>query len=286
VDLQTNHNAPMTRWAAASGALKSRMTLVDVGVQGGPQERWLALGDALEVHGFDALPAAIAALKPGAHHHYYAMALGARRGTATLHVAPDPCGSSLYDHSDGRPKLEIEVETLDHLFEAGILPPADFIKLDCEGYEPEVLKGAAKYLEASCLLGAEVETSFNTSVVLRQTHFWGTYEHLIGHGLLLFDLDFDRYKRPSFPGANTMARPSTFEILFARDFTNERYDPSAYAKPFAKFSPEAVLKSAIMFEVYGMTDVAYDILLKFRDELGGTLDVDHALALLVESGPS
>ena len=51
---------------------------------------------------------------------------------------------------------------LDTLYARCELPKADFIKIDCEGYEPQVLHGAEAYLTASCPLGVDVETTFTS----------------------------------------------------------------------------------------------------------------------------
>ncbi len=280
MDLATNFAAPFTRWVVASGFLQSRFVLVDVGVQRGIHERWAALGHTLEVHGFDPLVEAIAPLRAveKSHYHYYEVALGSAEGTATLHIAPDPCGSSLYDHSDGRPTRTVNVTTLDTLFRRGTVPPADFIKLDCEGYEPEVLKGAPEYLSASSMLGAEVETNFNISPVLPETHFWETYRPLLDSGMLLFDVEFERSPRPSFSGTARRARPGTWEILLARDLPFERGNGSSFKHLPRLPSQDDILKSAIIFEIYDMIDVAYDTLAAYRDRL--TVDSDHAISLL------
>jgi FkbM family methyltransferase len=282
MELATNFEAPFTQWIVKLGVLKSRFVLIDVGVQGGPHQRWELLGPMLEVHGFDPLSEAIAPLlaRNVPNHHYYELAIGSMCDTATLHIGADPCGSSLYDHLDGRPKRSVRLATLDSLFADGAIPKADFIKLDCEGYEPEVLKGARELCSASPLLGAEVETSFNISPVLPETHFWASYRPLLDRGLLLFDVEFERFARPSFRGARTRARPSTWEVLFARDLPFERANSSSFLNPPHSPTCDDILKSAIMFELFGMIDVAYDTVLMFREELQKVIDVSWALMLL------
>jgi FkbM family methyltransferase len=46
----------------------------------------------------------------------------------------------------------------------GAIPQADFLKVDVEGYEADVLAGAKEML-AGGVLGIEVETSFMTKAV-------------------------------------------------------------------------------------------------------------------------
>ena len=139
---------------AKSGALDSAFVLVDVGVRGGIHPRWRALEPVIEVYGFDAV-AEVAS--PNERHHYFTLALGNYDGECTLYV-PD----NLYEAriaAAGTHKAPIA--RLDTLWAKGMVPPADFIKIDCEGYEPEVLAGAAAYLQASNVLGADIESHFH-----------------------------------------------------------------------------------------------------------------------------
>lgn len=71
--------------------------------------------------------------------HTHKLALGSQKGTLELNLSGS--GSSLTNSflgSEKLPKIEVAVETLDDL---NIQPPK-FIKIDVEGFEWEVLKGA------------------------------------------------------------------------------------------------------------------------------------------------
>ncbi|GJD64276.1 hypothetical protein MPEAHAMD_4457 [Methylobacterium frigidaeris] len=95
-------------------------------------------------------------------------ALGAEEGSATLHVARDPGKSSLLRpnlESIGRfeeiaawqiiKEFQVPVRPLDDVLDR--LEKPDFIKIDVQGYELEVLKGAARTLHHVAAL--EIETS-------------------------------------------------------------------------------------------------------------------------------
>jgi hypothetical protein len=58
----------------------------------------------------------------------------------------------------------VPIRRLDTLCADGAFARADFIKIDCEGFEPEILKGAQALL-CSGVLAVEIETNFNTSEV-------------------------------------------------------------------------------------------------------------------------
>jgi hypothetical protein len=53
MDLAWNRNPEFTKWVVSAGLLAEPFVLIDIGVQGGDNVRWRALGDHLVVHGFD-----------------------------------------------------------------------------------------------------------------------------------------------------------------------------------------------------------------------------------------
>lgn len=78
------------------------------------------------------------------------VAAGDKNGRATFtQFGPFPWGGSgLEDryqlsqsYADPLVKTEVEVRTLDTLLEEAGFPKLDFLSIDCEGYEPEVLRG-------------------------------------------------------------------------------------------------------------------------------------------------
>jgi FkbM family methyltransferase len=293
----------LTRWIIENDYLESPFVVVDVGCQGGEHVRWRWLGQYLEVHGFDPLAEAIDALDAAKHRpgkrHFYNMALGNEEGERELFVQDNSFASSLYQQ--GEPRLSadegthsnrerrlVSIRKLDSLFKEGVIPRADFIKLDCEGFEPEVLKGAQEFLGATRPLGVETETNFNVSPILPRTHFIGLYDELVEHRLLLHDLAFARAPCSSFiqsfarETAPRTGRPSTFNVLFARDLPAERDSPMQYIVPplGEQVAGDTVLKSAIMLELFGLSDCAYDTLASYSDVLAASFDLEQALTLL------
>jgi FkbM family methyltransferase len=82
----------------------------------------------------------------------HTIALGKRATTATLVVNPHSSGRSRLDQNEARrgshdERFDVEVDSLDHWVEVKGLPQADFVKIDTEGFEHEVLSGARATLE-------------------------------------------------------------------------------------------------------------------------------------------
>lgn len=80
----------------------------------------------------------------------YPCAIGKQIGEATLSV-PDtdaPAVGSLYSQGDAQCEIQVPLDTIDHLAqEHGRWPT--FLKIDCEGAEADVLRGAQKALANS-----------------------------------------------------------------------------------------------------------------------------------------
>lgn len=92
----------------------------------------------------------------------YPTALGEEPGEASFFV-PDteaPVVGSLHDHSMSQNKITVQVDTLDHVAGAMERPPT-FLKIDCEGAEAMVLRGATQTLAGSVRgIFIEIHTPF------------------------------------------------------------------------------------------------------------------------------
>jgi FkbM family methyltransferase len=298
MELGYNQRPRFTEWVMRKGLLETAFTLVDVGVQGGIHPRWNALGSALSVYGFDPLEEAIAPLVrlnlP--NHEYHAVALGDEDGERDFLVPEVLPASSFFpretkqdqarmaiDPSNWRAiqTRQVPIRRLDTLMSEGVVPRADFLKIDCEGFEPAVLKGASRFLGESGVLGIESEIGFS-SINWPQTHFLAVYEQLLPHGFRLSDLAFNRVHFGSFlerarslgRETTTVSFPGTFEILFSRSLTIAKVAPSR----------DEVLKAAIIFELYGMLDAAYDLLQVFQSIFPPSFQIQDGADELIQKG--
>src|SRR5262245_1474180 len=251
-----NHEDPaFTRWVVANKLLREPFVVVDVGVQGGEHPRWQHLGEFAHVHGFDAIREVIDGLKASRRgrptRSYYVVALGNEDGQRDFHVADDTFRSSFFTAecaepapSDGisRGSRSVDIRRLDTLFADGTLPPADYLKIDCEGFEPEVLRGAKAYMTRSNTLCVELETNFGVSPLYPRTPFAEISDLMIAHRLLVFDCNAVHAARPAYAAARAadpwpptdpmtdapeleVGQTCTFDFLFCRDFVRELTSP-------------------------------------------------------------
>jgi FkbM family methyltransferase len=288
MELCCNVSNEMTRWLVSSGALKTPFVLVDVGVQDGISPRWHALGDHLTVYGFDLLEEAIAPLVADGNNnsHYFAMGLADTDGEIDIVVPANRYETQLYSSGPGE-RRRVQVRRLDTLFSQGAIARADFIKADCEGFEPLILRGAADYFAASNLVGADVESNFNLSPPIPDTHFVECCNPLVRQRLMVFDLEFNRVPVLNLPTltGGCVHRPATLNVLFARHLTQERDSPGSYGYRHAEqpVDPQTVLKTAIVLEAYGLLEWAAYLLKNFASEIGAIVDVEKAVAKLGET---
>jgi FkbM family methyltransferase len=317
LDLYHHDRPPFTRWVIENGLLHEPFVVIDVGVQAGEHPRWNLLGDQVQVHGFDAIHEVVDQLakkgRPG--RVYRSLALGNEDGERTFYVAANTFASSFLPYAnmeagarsgEGRPgPRTVAIRKLDTLFAAGEIPLADYIKMDTEGFEQEVLRGGRTYLARSNILCVTAETSFTVTGDFHRTQYPMINDIVLDHRLQLFDISYWRYARPSYLEARAkhpwriidpmhewpdmdIGQPASVDAVFCRDFVMEDKSPERFGRlSDAVLEPtvDKLIKSQINFELHGLMDCAVDIAHHFRDRLASRLDVDHAIKLLTERPP-
>ena len=316
MDLYHHSNPPFTNWVMTNALLRENFVVIDIGCQGGEHPRWSFLRDKVEFYGFDPIEEAIKALRQEGkpRRKYFELALGNDDGEREFFVAGNTFSSSFFgaysSASNGfaeiqRGSRKVSVRRLDSLFSEHLVPLADYIKLDCEGYEPYVLDGARLYLAASGPLCVTTETGFSTSPQFPHSHFQAVNEVLTEHRLRVFDVNVVRAARRSYAAALRerpwsepdmlsevphldVGRPGTLDVVFCRDFVAET--AIDYSDSFALVAPgpptvDRLIKAMINFELHGLMDCAFDIVIHFRDTLQQRFDVNSAAELLLSRAP-
>jgi FkbM family methyltransferase len=312
VDLYHNPTPSFTQWVTEHGLLREPFVVVDIGVQGGAHPRWNYLGRYVHIYGFDPIGEVVDELEKAKkpNQFYRAMALGDEDGDRQLTISSNTYESSFYNSkavSGSSPNgialgnRLVKVRRLDTLFAAGEIPPADYIKIDCEGFEAPVIRGAREYLARSNVLCVTTETNLGVSPVYSRTPFVEICEMLSEHRLLVFDLNAVRIPRSSYVAARKL-RPwpesdimrdsplldvgqlRTFDFIFCRDFVAESNSPQHFATfPGASFAPtvDKLIKSMINFELHGLMDCAVDLAQHYATMLAERIDVEEAIERLI-----
>jgi len=163
----------------------------------------------------------------------------------------------------------------------------DFIKVDTDGFDFGVLKGAGSLLDNDGTLGLLVESQFQGDADPNSNTFRNIDYLLVKKGFRLFNLTIWPQSRSSLPATfNYKAAGHTVsgqlkwgDALYLRDLI----EMQAKGK---KISTDKVLKMICLQEIHGLYDCAAELFLAFRDQLSSVINVDHCLDLLTrESGP-
>ncbi len=175
--------------------------------------------------------------------------------------------------------------TLDDFFRARP-ETVNFIKIDTDGTDLDVLRGATELLKSPKLLGLVVESPFQGEFDNKQANVFANIDTFLrAQGFQVFDLTTWRYSRAALPSkfvynipAQTQRGPVTWgDALFFRDYGHPEYENLT-----AKIPDETdILKLAALFEVFDLEDCAADLLIKYKKQLAEKLEIEALLDLLV-----
>lgn len=246
-----------------------QILLADVGSAGGLHKRWAPLRDHVSAILFDPLEET----KGSDRDRYFPFALAGAAGRATLNVTrratmtstllPDAELFARFWHKARHTEIvatrDIAVETLDHLIEqAGIT--LDAIKIDVQGGEHDVIRGARRCLARSVML-AEIEVSFFE----RYAGLHPIQEIIPMMGDLGFDLvDISRIKRYRYANRSGVVNPGlgrgdrAGRLAFCDAIFLRRDDRlrDAVCADNPVNGPHAALKALLILLVYGKADIA------------------------------
>ncbi|HWY88036.1 MAG TPA: FkbM family methyltransferase [Gemmataceae bacterium] len=210
-------------------------------------------------------------------------------GLATFHVTRYPGCSSLYEPDpavidlftsigagdDGNFSVistqAVETRRLDDISELG---HADFIKLDVQGAELDILRHGTVTLDGALVVECEVEF---LALYKRQPLFGDVYAFLAAHGFVLHKLiDVQgRCLRPFVLNNNPYAPISQMlwaDAVFVRDFTR-----------LERFANEELLNAAvILHEVYFSYDLAVHFLKEYDRRAGADLAGSYAAKVFTQ----
>ena len=154
--------------------LERPLVVIDVGCREGDAAGWTTFGSNVHVIGFEPDVEECERLQESydgpAQRTFVPLALGGRGGEALLHLTRFPQSSSLYEPSpeaiERHPALiaheeidrrTVTLTTLDEWIDKAGAPAPDFVKLDIQGAELDVLRSSPRALESVRALEVEVE---------------------------------------------------------------------------------------------------------------------------------
>ena len=301
---------PMTRALCASGGFaEQHVSVVDAGCSGGLDARWRVFGSQLRAWGIDAMTAECTRLRASERNsgiEYIDARLGVARDHPVLGARPEGAlprrnpwnrlsteAALAIRRRQGRSgaegmranqwqeqALSARILTVDELIDAYQVDDLDFLKIDLDGPDYEVLAGFAPHLARLQTLGVQVEVNFFGTAEQDTHSFHNTDRLLRAHGFELFGLSGHNYSSAALPAAfaTGVLGPTAFGRIVQGDALYFR-DPAGDSGPGA-FSPTKLLKLACMFELFDLPDCAAEILVRFRESIRRK-DTARLLDLLV-----
>jgi FkbM family methyltransferase len=280
---------PMTRKLVAAGAFDGDpVVVVDVGARGGVESHWKAFGAHVDIIAFEADAEEAARLNATGEKNvaFLAAALGAENGTRTLHLTRHAASTTVYPaipEWDGRfissgnleTERTVEIRTTT-LRDALAGRKADFLKLDAEGAELDVLRGA----DLGPVLGVVAELNFGQSPS-GQPSFADFDVHCRAAGLQLYDLDVYCFSRKTLPYPflydlrDGSGKPVAGPTIQGQTLSSD----ALYFRDGLKTSQP--VKHACLFEIFGLNDCAAEVVQAHRQAFTRWADPDALLDLLV-----
>ncbi|MCZ6799297.1 MAG: FkbM family methyltransferase [Nitrospirae bacterium] len=180
------------------------------------------------------------------------------------------------------PSSKIGVDAL--VSEEG-LSTLDFIKVDVDGYDLDVILSAEETVKNSPVLGFTLEVNFYGSTDDTDHTFHNTDKLMRQWGFDLFGLSTRRYSAAALPAPFEWDGPA--QTVFGRPYQGDAVylrDPmgagtqGAPASP--DLSPHKLLKLACLFECFGLPDHAAELILSKSAKLKDLFDPQELLNVL------
>lgn len=235
---------------------------------------WEIFAPNLSIYGFDAdadaceeANANIEARQVNWKEKHIPLALASSAGESTLYVTKHPMCSSLYPPNEPYLKrfqglselvnldftLEIETTTLDSFCKNEGITEIDFLQIDVQGADLDVLKGSYSLLEKS-VLAIQIEVEFSP-LYINQPLFTDIDIFLRNQSFSLFDLATSYRTRCDSPIQSTL-RPGQIlwaDAFYFRDLLREDIHINLKA-------PQQILKLACIADIMHFPDYALELL--------------------------
>lgn len=200
-------------------------------------------------------------------YSFFPVAVGEQNESANLYITKNPGCSSLYlpnramfapfqecgPFFDVVSTQNVQIVALgDYLHQNGIMD-IDFLELDTQGSELDILRGAQSLLKNS-LVAVRVEVEF-AEMYQKQPMFGDVDSWLRLHGFMLFDLERYHLRRKSCtPGVDSREQIVWGQALYLRDFRSLSGDPVINKQKLGKL---VMIASYYGFHSYALEIINY-----------------------------
>jgi FkbM family methyltransferase len=308
MDRSDRQRGALTRRVLELGLLGDRQLFVlDVGCSGGIEDRWTIFGNRLRAVGFDPLVSEIERLaRNNTHDGVTYEAAFVTCGNYDQLFPPELRNDRIASRNNdpfsrvsaAAAMRRMQTPYVQQVFNAGapvVLADrsitldefvgddesahVDFVKIDTDGHDIEVILGAEGLMNAGGVIGLRVEVQFHGPTHDAANTFSNIDRVLRRHGFTLFDLEAYRYSRTELPAPfvydlaaqTTSGQIMWGEALYCRDLAAAEYERMWRYE----ITPDRVMRLACFFDLFKLPDCAAELLLNrgsflnraIRDEL-------------------
>jgi FkbM family methyltransferase len=265
-----NTSPLFTQYLIASNVFNEiPLMVVDVGARGGFEEHWSMYKDKVRLIGFEADVKEcerLNKLEAGTGKRFYPVALHQNEGRKTFYATAFPPSAGFYqpdmkqvgrfpdkEHLTVVNTLDLNTISFDKFANDELINYVDFIKLDTEGSELDILKGALSTLKKT-VLGLSIEIWFQ-SWHIGQPVFSDMDLFLRSLGFRLFGLDVCHRSRETLPEATSSptkwGQVTAGESLYLRDAADEIVNENFLG---SGWDDVKILKLASIMELFCLPD--------------------------------
>ena len=291
-----NSQPKLIPWLLNQGELTDKpLRILDIGARAGLENHWqfyedqlLQIGIEPDIQECDRLNRE----SVNSRHKFYPVALGRKQETRIFSVCKWGGSSSFYPANldflkrfpdqngelmQVQKQIELETIDLDTFSTQEQLGVIDFIKLDVEGSELDILQGGKNCLQN--VMGLSLEVLFHHSL-RHQPTFSEIDLYLASQGFKLFDMALYRHARKALPlptdalGASQQGQVLWGQALYLRDAVAE-------LKTSSFWNRERILKLASMMELFCLPDCAIELLQEAAAKQIITEEIESLCNLLV-----
>lgn len=312
------HKQDLTEYFGRIGVFHSEsFVLIDVGCSGGISNYWRAFGKDLVAFGFDPQKSEVARLNQeeiNPNIRYFSKFVGLSSDHPFVKDKAEVLSRESYSDSHFKlwnrlsaaygvqlrpeqPHLRLQSQAInedlvdfseliavDAFVKKQALGYVDFIKIDVDGLDFEVLVSTESILKSHQVLGIQVEVNFDSSASQMDNAFHNMDRRMRELGYSLIDLDFRRYSRAALPS------PFIYDILAQTEEGQPIQGDAVYAVDAAsplyskvwgeELSPVKLLKLSAIYDLYGLSDLAAELLSVYREKLSSVVDIDVCLNII------
>jgi hypothetical protein len=163
------------------------------------------------------------------------------------------------------------------------IPSVDFMKIDVDGADFEILNSFDVVLDSLGILGLCIEINYFGSTCETDHTFHNVDRFMKKNGFELFGLTINRYSTAALPSRylwhlparSEFGRPLQGDAVYIRDLASHDYDNFTDKLPVTK-----LVKLICIFAAFNLPDCAAEVVQRFRDRLSDLCDLERLLDLL------